>query len=356
MTFLSPLGIPQPLDDFAIDFTGSTYGASAFCTPQTAACHFDNKEGQTAAYDWEFNCTDIGSTFSYTRPKGSPIMFENHTLYSDPTCTTPMPWNYHARFYDGELFPTLNMTNPSFPAAVMISNTYSPNLDSTESPGGESGVGGGSGIVLFCNHTIFNMTYSFINGTYAITDRNVSDQVVASVANIPNMLPSLQEYYNYQINIVMTADSAQEAADAYASIYSQASLALLAKNLGMTPATTAQIRRQLLVSRVPKAPFYTLIAFNLLYVLLALGATLGALWVIRRKSEVVDIQARLGIAGLTAALFAKETLLEKQVGSSTEFFDEKKNGGQEGVGRIGLKQSAEGKGWRLGSFVDDDDG
>jgi len=98
----------------------------------------------------------------------------------------------------------------------------------------------------------------------------------------------------------------------------------------------AQERSTTLVARIPKAPLYTFVLANMLFV--ALGIALAVLAIARNGGEVREIQARLSIEGLVADIFEGRRAKER-VESIDDLFDEMY--GQEST-RVVIHNSAQG--------------
>ena len=242
------------------------------------------------------------------------------------------------------------MVNPTFPAVIIVSESQALNSSSTgETDESSEVVGIGSvaqAMVLFCEHTIYDIHYAYVNGNYSIVNTTVSDQNIANITNIPLMLGQPQQYLKSKVDFIMVGATADIIAASYASTYSQASMSILGSILTPAPAKSAQFRSDRLVTQVFKGPLYTLIALNLLYAALALALTIDALRMVRRQG-VKDVQARLGLAGLTAECFEQERLLDAKIDDSSDFFGEKQ--GAKDLS-IGVEQNVEGGGWRLKGF------
>ena len=330
MVITAPANTRQSKDS-SIDFTAYTYGATTTCKPMLKQCDIDLSETSNLTC----NCNKADSTFNHYVIIGNQSSpFENHTLYSNPRYHTPVPWNSVHRG-DGDVLvtlPTLDMVNPSYPAVTLASF----NLDSAAS---SLGAQRGSGIVFFCEHTIWDANYTFLNNSWTIRGAVPSSTQVANITNIPLMLGSLQSYFDSRVDSVMTTIHEQELADRYATAYSLASMAILAGSLETAPVRSAQVRHRLLVTRVPKAPLFCLVALNLIYTALGFGLTLDALRAVRKNKNLVDVQARLGMAGLTVECFEGDDAVGQKVEACEDLFTEKK--GRLGV-KIGLRRGGNG--------------
>ena len=356
MVFIAPANTLQS-SDLSIDFTAFTYGATTTCKPMLTECEMDFHHTSSKL---TFDCDKANSTFNQSVLIGNrSSVFENHTLYSDPGYRTPMLWN-SVHQGDGDVLvalPTLDMVNPSYPAVAMVSLGLSESDTASIVIEDSSAVG----IVLFCKHTIWDVNYTFLNSSWTIDGAVPSNTHLANITNIPLMLGSLQPYFDSRVDDVMNTIHEQELADRYAMAYSLASMAILEGNLENAPVKTAQIRGHMLVTRISKAPLFCLVALNLIYAALGLGLTLDALRVVRKNRYLIDVQARLGMAGLTAECFEGDDTVGQRVKACEDLFAEKK--GSVGV-RIGLRRSGGGKGdrgpdqgyassggWRLSRYI-----
>ncbi|KAG8531827.1 uncharacterized protein KY384_003463 [Bacidia gigantensis] len=349
MVLIVPADIQQNSDS-PLDFTAHTYGASTTCKPVTEQCDMSLSLNYTLAV----NCDKAGSTYQQSVGIGNESSpFENHTLHSDPRYTKPIPWNtpYPQDSGGTKYLPTLNMTNPSYPVVAMASVNFNEESDLTIVTENAAGERQFLGMVLFCSHTIWATNYTFLNNSWLVNEAAPADIQVANITNIPLMLGYLQPYFHYRVDDVLATDildaglqpnvTTQALADKYALAYSQASMAILSANLRTTPVHSAQIRHNLLVARVPKAPLFCLVVLNFLYAALGLGLTLYALRAVRRDEAVIDVQARLSVAGLTAECFEDGEVVGGKVDASEDLFGEKKG---RGGGRIGVRWCSDGEG------------
>jgi len=78
----------------------------------------------------------------------------------------------------------------------------------------------------------------------------------------------------------------------------------------------------MLVSRVPKAPLFTLIGLNLLYALLGILLMLYTLC-FAKPSENRDVQARLTLSGLASFCFEDEGRARAPVEKVERLFEER---------------------------------
>jgi hypothetical protein len=108
-------------------------------------------------------------------------------------------------------------------------------------------------------------------------------------------------------------------------------------------ALNSQVREQILVARVPKAPLFALLAANLLLVVLSIVLTVVALVAIR--GDTGEAQGRLNIPTLVATMFEGRVKLPAE--KVEDMFHE---GDNKQRPRIGFARTAEG-GWMFQSWV-----
>lgn len=115
----------------------------------------------------------------------------------------------------------------------------------------------------------------------------------------------------------------------------------LASQLTSRTSLLAQIRTSKVVTRLPVAALWTLVVANLSFALLGLGL---AIWALKVTTPVVhQVQMRLGIAGLAAALFDRENF-EQSARADDGLFAEKSGmgKGEVDVKRIGFRRTSTG--------------
>ena len=104
------------------------------------------------------------------------------------------------------------------------------------------------------------------------------------------------DYLKQSASVAVFSESMQELCHKFAMSFNRASLSVGASTLQPNDAIVAQERSTKLVTRIPKAPLYTLLLANMLFV--ALGIALAVSAIARGGGEVREIQARLSIEGL----------------------------------------------------------
>jgi hypothetical protein len=161
---------------------------------------------------------------------------------------------------------------------------------------------GGIAFVLACTITHYEIEYDSVNRTVTRFVSTISNDTVGNVWQVP---PTITGYHAAPKLLEATdtgifSSTAQELADTIALAYSQAALALGAQSVIRTP-LAVQERKSFLVSRVPAAPLFTLVAANLLFGIL--GVILALIAIASSGGDVREVQARLSIVGLVADRF-----------------------------------------------------
>lgn len=126
-----------------------------------------------------------------------------------------------------------------------------------------------------------------------------------------------------------------EMADSWARAYSRTAAALAAGIVSPRADLAEQIRSTKLVSRVPKAPLYTLVALNSLYAIL--GVTLAWFAIRSNPHETNELREKLSTAGLVALCFEGRRA-ERRVRKKKEMFRECEKSG-EASGLVGIEES-----------------
>jgi hypothetical protein len=310
-----------------LDYTVSTYAIHSQCSPVTSQCASPN---DVAGVGTTYHCP-----FAFQGTVNTAVGASNSVTMVYFTDSTGSNNNTDQTLID----------NPYYYSAIVLANMRNPRpLALQNDPEVLSGGHGGATIVaLSCTSTVYDVEYSSVNGTinnWRTSNSNSSTTLIVQgtqrLTNVGN--PNLIQ----AASIAGLSNSAQDIADQFALAYSQTSLAVASGAFEPRVALASQIREQILVARVPKAPLFALIATNLLLVLL--GIILAVVALIANRGNTGEVQARLSIPALVAALF--EVNRAKPVEEVEDMFEERH--GEQGP-RIGFAKVAEG-GWVFQSW------
>ncbi|OQV08682.1 hypothetical protein CLAIMM_12910 [Cladophialophora immunda] len=310
------LGIPPSKSIAGRDFTATTFGMRTECKPISNECNLNGFAGTstpfmcTQAFEGDLQQTSNGWLSAY---------FTHDTMKSNVT--------------------TQGIQNPYYYGLAVLIQDLGPSAhtaNGTDLPEFVTPVHGGTAFVLLCSITAYDIEYDSIQGTVTRFVATSSNSSVANVWHAPMEFVNVAQTFLQTAAIVATfmAKDAQDLADQMAIAYSKVTLGVGAQSVQGAPAIAE--RTSFLVTRLPMAPLFGLIAANLAFVLLALILTVIAL----RTSggEIREIQARLSIVGLVADRFeggrAKDPAKDMD-----ELFEE--HDGATGT-RVGMERSATG--------------
>lgn len=192
--------------------------------------------------------------------------------------------------------------------------------------------------ILTCNVTVLDVTYDQVQGQvrrFNTKPSNISttNAIVSAVTMIGFGLPNIKATMNVELSV---AFSAQDIADSFAKSLSTTILSGAAGSVVTTSVIAAQQRQPLLVSRLPKAPFFLLISTNFCFPVLAIVLAILAA---RTTEDARQVRCRLSVAGVVASRFdTKQARLP--VNTVEELFGE--FNGKTHVGRIGFNRSISG--------------
>ncbi|ETI26990.1 hypothetical protein G647_10089 [Cladophialophora carrionii CBS 160.54] len=163
------------------------------------------------------------------------------------------------------------------------------------------------GFIFSCNSEFFELDYKMINGSFAGGTTTPVDGTLAS-----NAVFTFIYYLSYTQNVMegafisggVQSNNSEQFANFLAQRFSETTLSMVSGLTVASPNIAEQTRERLLVTRLPKAPFFVLIVLNLIYALLGIILAITALASQPRRSR--SIQARLSIGGIIAAFLEPE--------------------------------------------------
>lgn len=275
------LGVPPSETLSQRDYTATTFGMQTQCMPVSTACNLTRYDGASTP----FHCSDAFS---------GDVTQDLYNWYMEYLADGAMSSNE----------TDYGVQNPYFFGLAALVNpeggsTLNESVDEIVQP-----MHGGIAFVLNCSTTVYNIEYDSVNGTVTRFAKTPSNDSVANIWQGANAYtsggigtPNLQQ----AASLAAFSNSAQELADKMALAYSKTALAIGAEAVVPKPALAAQERESFLVSRVPKAPLFTLVLANLLFAVLGVVLTVVAL--ATSGGEVREVQARMTLVGLVADRF-----------------------------------------------------
>jgi len=200
---------------------------------------------------------------------------------------------------------------------------------------------GGTAMAVFCNYTVYDVTYSSVNGTIRDWRASPSSITTMGLVGAGNNLQSYGMPYLVQaVSLAGFSKTGREIADQFALAYSRNTLGATALAFDPQDAIVSQEREQIQVTMVPKTSLYVLVAANLL--LVVFGCILTALALMALSSNTGEVQARLSIHALIATAF--ESRAVNPVDKVEDFFEGKHS--RQGT-RLEFVRSIE-EGWSVG--------
>jgi hypothetical protein len=192
---------------------------------------------------------------------------------------------------------------------------------------------GGQAVILNCAVTTYNAHYIYSNGSVVsatITPTNTTDTTTL-LAPFVAVTGYLEMYVESALRVAGLSNTSQQIADKFGISFGQIMLAASSGVMEPVQNQAEQTRTQILVTRMPKAPLFTLVVANLLYVLF--GIALVCFICVGNPRESYGIKQRLTAEGLAARLFEPDNN-NASAESTEEFFEESTTPGASS--RIGL--------------------
>ncbi|KAJ9602514.1 hypothetical protein H2200_013057 [Cladophialophora chaetospira] len=322
--------------DTNVDYLANTFAASTECTPASKICSLQVDQGCNSGGGCVGANLQAGMPYDCGPALYGDLMFNTGTPFnSGETNGTSATSNSSTGFFFqvfekpsfldplGQSFGYKNISNPFYSALggrVGASNALGADPEAVY-----NGMTGDWGFIFSCKSTFYDMKYKVINGTVMVESYTPSNNTLPT-----NAVWTFGNYFAYTQNALQSAfiSGAQQAntSQDFANFLGQrSSETLLSMAVGATAESSnlaEQTRERLLVTRLPKAPFFTLLGLNLLYALL--GILLAVLALASQPRTTRNVQARLSIGGLVAALLEPH-LPEHALAS------QKRNSGAEGA-------------------------
>ena len=329
LAYLGPANI-QP----RLDFQASTLAMHTQCTPIAAKCNLRVESGASEP----FHCSDafFGDLPSRTingdtddGVSGLPLLnqYTGAVFYEDEGLTK----------YANDSF-TSHKQNPYYLGVWGILSGMNANDEMLKSGNIVRPMHGGVSWILGCTATAYELTYSWVNGSAAVNSATVANGTVGTMINAPIYYGLGKASLDVNAYAATGEEDAQALADSYAYQYSRTAMALFSGTLTGRPTIVEQQRERVLVARVPKAPLYLLVAFNIVYGVL--GIVLAVLALSASPSETNEVRERLSIAGIVASSF-EGARARRPLESKKEMFAEHFG---ESSGKVGIQRSGY-EGW-----------
>ncbi|EXJ53923.1 hypothetical protein A1O7_09259 [Cladophialophora yegresii CBS 114405] len=303
---LTPASAPS-----GVHFRAQSYASATTCEPATKRCkpHYNGDGYCNACQSWAYNCTPdaaglrVSGNFSDIRGQSGlfPVLLEFFNTSSKEFNTSVGPVHGHvwsavlfslpagtdeAMRQDGEDSPTIDGMYYD-PTKDLVADTY-----------------GNIYGILSCTTLLSEVTYSVrMDGSIHDAVTTPMNDTASSPFYFPLTYGFGRDNLGTGINLAAaSAGSPHDLAYQVSRVLDRTILGLTAGSLPDRQAVGAFLTQTRQVAKVPIAEFVALIVLNL--VLPVVGIVLGVwAWVLCERHGVRDVQARLGIGALVAALF-----------------------------------------------------
>ena len=277
---------------FGIDYVANTTSMVTQCTFATQACNIHGDAGNSSDgnnVSIPFNCYadfsgNLGQTpaTGHERAQGWNMSFyqlENGTPTNIPVQAQSNPFHFYI--------------------ATAVNSIDLQDFDSESSltegiPGNGSLVDAGQGFTAFalnCEATIYDVTFSIINGSFLDFNTSISSPQKASIVQAPLQV-GFGQYHLYQSASMAVLANNDSVAESMGKAFSQTGMALASGVFDFDNNIQQRFRWNVSVTKVPKAPLFYLVVVCLVYSVFGMVMTVLALH-LRRTPEVKKQQAKL---------------------------------------------------------------
>ena len=291
--------------DAATEYTKTGYGTRygidyvANTTSMVTQCTFATQE-----------CDVHAATTDLSDGNNISIPFHCYDDFSGNLGQTPATGHERAQGWNMSFYQPINGTltripvqaqsNPfHFYIATAVNSIDLPEFDSESSlpegnPGNGSLVDAGQGFTAFalsCEATIYDVTFSIIDGSFSEFETSISSPQKASIVQAPLQV-GFGQYHLYQAASLAVLANYDSVAQTMGIAFSQTGMALASGVFDFDNNIQQRFRWTVPVTKVPKAPFFYLVVVCLIYSVFGMVMTALALH-LRRRPEVKDQQAKL---------------------------------------------------------------
>ena len=287
--FDAPSNISQISDasNWGIDFTAQTYSMVTECQSATQACQLRNVSQATSSNNSiPFNCSSIFSGDLFQIPSNGIERFSG--------------WN--TSFYETKDDKASDILVPSqmnpfyFNATAAVSSidfSVLERVHDKQVPNGEV-VDAGPGRVAFalnCKSTIYDVSYSLINGNITNWNAKPSDPRVASIIKAPLQV-GLGRFKLYEEASLAILLNQKTVAEGMGSSFSRVGMALASGAFLAGKSNTQRQRYDMRLTGVYQPALWFLVMICLIYAALSLGILIAA-FALRKKSDYSRMQNEL---------------------------------------------------------------
>lgn len=288
-------------DDLSAYGFGTHYGIDyvANTTSMVTQCTFATQE-----------CGIHGATTDSSDGNNISIPYHCYDDFSGNLGQTPATGHERAQGWNMSFYQLVNGTPTNIPVqaqsnpfhfyiATAVNSIDLPDFDSDSdlpegTPGNGSLVDVGQGFTAFalsCEATIYDVTFSIIDGSFWDFNTSISSPQKASIMQAPLQV-GFGQYHLYQAASLAVLANNDSVAETMGKALSQTGMALASGVFDFDHNIQQRFRWTMSVTKVPKAPFFYLVAVCLVYSVFGMVMTALAL-LLRRRPDVKDQQAKL---------------------------------------------------------------
>ncbi|KAF2629852.1 hypothetical protein BU25DRAFT_336057 [Macroventuria anomochaeta] len=196
-------------------------------------------------------------------------------------------------------------------------------------------------VLLHCNITVWDLTYASVESKITILSQSLSNGSTAGISSMPGtrFIGTLANIFQDESTGPVSRSSPDNFIRSFEMGMSKAySYPLASQTIGQ-PSLLAQARLSKIVTKLPIAGFWFLIGANMGFAVLGLAVGIGA---VRKTTETIgQVQMRLGLVGLVAALFDRRQF-EKAAKCDEELFEEVSMEDKSSTKRVAVMETREG--------------
>ncbi|CAN9289077.1 unnamed protein product [Alternaria alternata] len=274
----------QDVERVGIDYVAETISVVTECTAITTDCGI-------------YNTTSDASSIPYHCSNGFYV-----DLNEIPANGLERLKGWNTTFFDFHNDPSLNVSiasqlNPfSYNVTAVVDSIDLDDLILYGDPQVPQGIvveigDGRVGFAMSCNSTVYDVTYSLVNGSILVFNTTLTAPSIAAMIKAP-LQAGFGSYELFEKAAMSVLLSHSTILDAMELAFSQTFLALVAGVYDPAPFIEKRWRYDMTVTKIRKAPFYFLVVCMFMYAIVVLVFTLIALSLFRR-SNVRALHAQL---------------------------------------------------------------
>lgn len=317
------------------DFQATSIGVSTSCTPISQKCDLQQESGAATLYNcssgFAGNANLVASAQAYS---GSGL---DSRYFFDANLSQPLQFKYNEQ--DTLAINPIHSAHVAYLQSVRDSNDGAAQSLSND-PEIVKPMHGGDVWILGCESTVADVTFTWCNQT--VTNMTFTPANASLGALL--LTPMLHNFSSLDLQVAAhvadLAPTSQELADAFASAISREMIGLNAGIMASRSNLQEQQRSTFLVTRVPFAPLYFLVALTLIYAVVGVLLAVAAFGSTLRETK--EVQARLTVAAVVAEAFEEPARVKKGVEQVKDMFAEREGPGVSR--RVGVARTKEG-GW-----------